>query len=178
MKSPISKIEYPVTPRKNVTKKELIVFIAFGVILIGVLIGYQYYQNRPENILPPEMHLKDQTYEQVIDFIESDDTDTIPYEFGFTCVDAALRVWRNAYWNGIVAAPIAIQCTDSSGHMVIGFPTNDKGDIFIEPQSDSQIKLRVGQKYNGQTVRGIYIVSLNFTPIYGSPPYDPNIEPE
>jgi hypothetical protein len=178
MKTPISKIEYPVTPRKNVTKKELIVFCVIVVILMGVVIGYQYYQNRPENILPPEMHLKDQTYEQVINFIESDDTNTIPYEFGFNCVDAAFRLWRNATWNGIGAFLIAIQYTDSPGHMVIAFPTNNKGDIFIEPLSDLEIKLRVGGKYNGLTVRGIYVLSYNFTPFYGSPPYDPNIEPE
>jgi hypothetical protein len=178
MKTPVSKIQYPVTPKKKLTKKELILFCVFFAVLIGLAVWYGHYYNRPQNILPPEMHPAEQTYEQVMDFIQSDDTDTIPYEFGFNCFDAAFRVWRNAYWNGITAAPIAIQYTDSSGHMVIGFPTKDKGDIFIEPQSDAQIKLRVGHQYNGQTIRGIYVVSLNFTPIYGSPPYEPNINPE
>jgi len=172
------KIPNAITPKKNLTKRQSIMFWTILAIALGLVIYFGYYYNRPEYILPPEMRLEEQTYQQVIDFIEADDTDTIPYEFGFNCVDAAFRVWRNACWQGIGAAQIAIQYTESSGHMVVAFPTNDKGDIFIEPQSDSQIKLRVGHKYNGLTVRGIYIVSYNFTPLYDSPPYDPNIKPE
>ena len=178
MKTPISKIQYPITPKENLPKKQLL--ILFGVIcalLLGFVLWSEFL-NRPESVLPPEWHLGEQTHEQVMNFIKSDDTDTIPYGFGFNCVDAAFSVWRNACWQGIGAVQIAIQYTDSSGHMVIGFPTNDKGAIFIEPQSDSQIELRVGHEYNGQTIRGIYTVSHNYSPIYDSPPYDDNMDPE
>jgi len=189
MKALISKVQDAMTPKKKLTKRQSIIFWVIFALLFGLVlyVGIYYEQtgrypleflNRTENILPPEMHLEEQTYDQVMDFIRSDDTDTIPYEFGFNCVDSAFRVWSNARWQGIGAAQIAIQYTDSSGHMVVAFPTNDKGDIFIEPQSDLQIKLRVGHKYNGLTVRGIYIVSYNFTPLYDSPPYDSNINPD
>jgi hypothetical protein len=189
MKALISKVQDAMTPKKKLTRKQSIIFWVILAVLAGLVIWFGYYHdmtgrwpleflNRPESILPPEMHSENQTYDQVINFIRSDDTNTIPYEFGFNCVDAAFRIWRNATWHGIVAAPIAIQYTDSPGHMVIGFPTNDKGDIFIEPQNDLQIRLRVGQEYNGGTVRGIYVVNYDFTPLYDSPPYDPNIKPE
>jgi len=188
MKTLIPRIQDAIKPKKKLTKKQITFLVIFALLFGLVLyVGIYYEQtgrypleflNRPEIVLPPEMHIEEQTYDQVMDFIRSDYTDTIPYEFGFNCVDAAFRVWRNAYWEGIVAAPISIQYTESPGHMVIGFPTNDKGDIFIEPLSDLQIKLRVGHKYNGQTIRGIYIVNLDFSPLYDSPPYDTNIEPE
>jgi hypothetical protein len=188
MKTPVAKIRYPVTPEKGPTRKQLIVFGVIAAILIGVVAWFSIYHdqtgrypldflNGSQSILPPQVSGENQSYEQVIDFVKSDDTNRIPYGFGFNCVDAAFRMWRNATWDGIVAVPIAIQYTDSSGHMVIGFPTNDKGDVFIEPQDDLQIRLRVGQNYNGQTVRGIYIVDYDFTPLYDSPPYDPNIKP-
>lgn len=168
------------------TKRQWIPLCAILVLLI-VLVSYvgDHYEktgrypleflNRQESILPPEMHIGQQTYDQVMDFIRSDDTDSIPYAFGFNCVDAAFRVWTNARWQGIAVAQIAIQYTDSSGHMVVAFPTTDKGDIFIEPQSDSQIRLRVGHKYSGKTIRGIYVVSYDFTPLYDSPPYDTDV---
>lgn len=175
--------------KKRLTKKQLIILYVVFALILGLVVWFGYYYeqtgryplsflNRPESILPPEMHSEEQAYEQVIDFIRSDDTDTIPYEFGFNCVDAAFRIWRNATWEGIIAYPIVIQYNDSSEHMVIAFPTNDRGDVFIEPQNDWQIKLRVGQNYNGRTVRGIYVLDYTPLPLGDSPPYDPNIEPE
>ena len=188
MKTLIPKMQDPLRPRKQLTTKQ---FIGLCVFLTLAVIGiwfFGYYSstglypisffNRQEIVLPPEMHPEEQTYKQIMDFIQSDDTNTILYGDGFNCVDATFRIWRNAYWKGIVAYPIVIQYNESPGHMVIGFPTNDKGDIFIEPLSDLQIKLRVGHKYNGQTIKGIYVVNLDFSPLYDSPPYDTNIEPE
>jgi hypothetical protein len=177
-KTPISKIQYGITPEKNLTKKQVIIFWVSCVVLVGLAVWFAYYYNRAESILPPEMHSENQTYEQVIDFIRSDDTDTIPYEFGFNCVDATFRIWRSATWQGITAYPIVIQYNDSPGHMVIAFPTNDRGDVFIEPQNDLQIKLRVGQNYDGREIRGIYILDYTPLPLGNSPPYDPNIKPE
>ena len=189
MKTPASKTRYPVTPDKGLTRRQQIaLFVIFALLMCGAMWFGTYYDrtgrypldflNAPESVLPPEVNGHNQTYEQVIDFVKSDDTDEIAYGFGFNCVDAAFRMWRKATWDGIVAVPVAIQYTSPSGHMVIGFPTNDKGDIFIDPQSDLQIRLRVGHMYNGQTVRGIYALSYNFTPLYDSPPYDTNIKPE
>jgi len=189
MKAVISKIQDVIKPRKKLTRKQsIIVCVIFVVFMIAVVWFVSYYEetgryplaflNRPESILPPEMHSKEQTSQQVIDFIQSDDTDAIPYGFGFNCVDATFRIWRNATWKGTTAYPIVVQYNESLGHMVIAFPTNDRGDVFIEPQSDLQIRLRAGQNYNGRRIRGIYVLNYTPLPLGDSPPFDPNIKPE
>lgn len=188
MKALIPKIQDATKPRKKLMKKQLLGFCLIAV-LFGIFIWFNIHYditglyplsflNRLESILPPEMHSEEQTYEQVIDFVQSDDTDKIPYGVGFNCVDATFRIWRNAVWQGITAYPIVIQYNESPEHMVIAFPTNDRGDVFIETQNDLQIRLRVGQNYNERKVRGIYVLDYTPLPLGDSPPYDTNIDPE
>ena len=189
MKALISKIRDANKPRKELTKKQsIVVYVIFAFLLILFVWFGSYYDytgrwplsflNRPESILPPEMRIEEQTYKQVIDFIQSDDTDTIPYGVGFNCVDATFRIWRNADWEGIAAYPIVIQYNESPGHMVIAFPTNDRGDVFIEPQNDLQIRPRVEQDYDGRRVRGIYVLDYDPLPLDDSPPFDFDIDPK
>jgi hypothetical protein len=133
--------------------------------------------NKPENVFPPISDLKNQTFDKVVAFIKSDDTNKIPYGKGFNCEDYTFKVWLNARWAGITGNPIILQYEDGTGHMVIGFRTVDKGDVFFEPQTDEQIRPRIGYQYAGETIRGIYYLDLNqFIALYNSPPYDPNIK--
>jgi hypothetical protein len=182
MKALIPKMQDPLKPRKQLTTKQFIAFCVFLTLGVLAIWFFSYYGstglypfsflNRPEIVLPPEMHPEEQTYKQVFDFIQSDDTETIPYGDGFNCVDATFRIWRNAYWEGIAAYPIVIEYNESPGHMVIVFPTSDRGDIIIEPQGDLQIRPRVGQDYDGRQVKGIYVFDCDFLPLDDSPPYD------
>lgn len=96
--------------------------------------------NKPEIVLPPEMHPEEQTYKQIMDFVQSDDTNTILYGDGFNCVDATFRIWRNAFWQGIMAYPIIIQYNESPGHMIIAFQTKDEGTVLIEPLNDLRVR--------------------------------------
>jgi len=153
--------------------------VIFFILMLLLSIGYSYYlnyhQNKPQYVLPPKFNTENQTFDMVLSFIKSDDTDTIPYGEGFNCADSVFRIWRNAYWQGIQAVPIAIQYEEPPGHMVIGFPTIDRGDIFIETQNDQQIRLAVGQNYDGRKVRGFYILDFVPIPLANSPEYDTNI---
>jgi len=188
MKALVSRIQDAIKPKKKLTKKQITFLVIFALLFGLVLyVGIYYEQtgrypleflNIPEIVLPPEMHPEEQTCKQVIDFIQSDDTNTIPYGDGFNCVDAAFRIWRNAYWKGIAAYLIVIQYNEPPGHMVIAFPTNDRGDIIIEPQSDLQIRPRVGQYYDGRQVKGIYVFDCDPLPLDDSPPYDSDIDPK
>lgn len=188
MKALISKIQDAIKPRKKLTKKQSIILcVIFALFVISIWFVAYYditgryplsFLNRPESVLPPEMRIEEQTYKQVIDFIQSDDTDTISYGVGFNCVDATFRIWRNANWKGIIACPIAIQYNEPPGHMVIAFPTNDRGDVFVEPQNDLQIRPRVGQDYDGRKVRGIYVLNYTYLPLDDSPPFDFDMDPE
>jgi hypothetical protein len=134
------------------------------------------FLNKPENVFPPESDMNKQTFDKVVAFMKSDDTNKIPYGDGFNCMDATFRVFLNARWKGIAGAPIVLQYTDGTGHMVIGFSTIDKKDVFFEPQTDTQIRPRIGYDYAGKTIRGIYY--LGWSALDNSPPYDPNIKPE
>lgn len=182
MKALIQSIDNVSRPRKKLTRTQLLALFLLAALVATFSWFCIHYEttglfplpflNRAETILPPEMHPEQQTYSQVIDFIQSDDNDTIPYADGFNCVDAALRIWRNAYWKGLTAYLIAIQYNESPGHMVIAFPTNDRGTVIIEPQSDSLIRPRVGQYYGGRQVRGIYALDFEALPLDDSPPYE------
>jgi len=189
MKDLVSKVRNAIQPKKKLTKRQSITFyVIFGLGMIASLwLGFYYeatgrypvpFLNRPESVLPPKMHSQGQTYEQVFDFIRSDDTDKTQYGVGFNCVDATFKIWRNATWKGLEAYPIVIQYYESPGHMVIAFPTKDRGDIFIEPQNDLQIRIRIGQNYNGRKVRGFYVLDYAPLPLDNSPPFDPNMKPE
>jgi len=134
------------------------------------------FLNKPESVFPPIIDLNKQTFDKVVDFIKSDDTNKIPYGDGFNCMDATFRVYLNARWKGIASAPIVLQYTDGTGHMVIGFSTIDKRDVFFEPQTDEQVRPWIGHDYADKTIRGIYY--LGWSALDDSPPYDPNIKPE
>lgn len=168
--------------RTKMTKKQ---WIAFFILISLFFIGmgfYSYYSdtglfplsplNKSESILPPECDPSGQTFEDVSSFMQSDNTNTIAYCEGFNCVDSVFRVWLNARWQGIAAIPIAIQYEKSSGHMVIGFPTIDRGDVFFETQNNVQIRPRVDKYYNGKKVRGFYYMDVIWFPLDNSPEYD------
>lgn len=180
------------SPKKKPTKTQkvidIIIYVLVGIILAAFMYIVYYHEstglypisllNEPANFLPPKMGSQNQTYEQVIDFVRSDDTDKIEFGTGFNCVDATFRMWRNATWKGISAYPIVIQYDEPLGHMIILFPTKDQGDIFIEPQNDWQVRPRVTQNYNGRKVRGFYVLDYDPIPLDNSPPYDFNIRNE
>ena len=175
--------------KKKLTKKQrIIASVILGLFVVTVFsFGYYYeatgrnlipFLNKTEDILPPKMGPEGQMYEQVINLIKSDDTHKIQLEIGFNCVDVAIRIWRNATWEGIRAYPIVIQYNESPGHMIIAFPTKDRGNIFIEPQNDWQVSLRVGQNYNNRKIRGLYVLDYAPVPLENSPQYDLNITSE
>jgi hypothetical protein len=151
------------------------------MLIIGGCIGYAAasYQitgywpgESPEVILPPAgVSGENQSLADVQAFMNNDSTDEITLGEGFNCVEFTFMTMRNANWHGIVAYPIEIDFDDSPNHMVIGFPTNDSGDVFFEPQNDMRIYPAVGRLYMGHRITAIYAWSLSivFQPLDGSP---------
>jgi hypothetical protein len=162
--------------RQQISQRRKLILGALILLLVAGIGGYFiYYNSRPQYVLPPKFNTENQTYNIVISFIQSDNTDSIPYGEGFNCVDSVFRVWRNAVWKGIVGVPVAIQYDSPPAHMVIGFPTIDKGDIFIESENDQQIRLAVGQFYDGRKIRGFYALDVLCDPLGNSPQFDSDI---
>lgn len=92
------------------------------------------------------------TYSEMKEFLAADTTDSKPYiENEYVCFDFAAELNNNADAAGIQAAYVRIRSQDW-GHAVVAFQTVDRGLIFIEPQSDREVELVIGQPYPWQQV--------------------------
>jgi hypothetical protein len=106
---------------------------------------------------------RDPTWNQLVNFIKSDETDKHPYQFGsFVCADFAEMLHNNAEKAGIRAAYVGLELGSSpdypmgAGHACNAFQTSDKGLVYIDctrhlgagPRSaDKSVEVRVGSDY-------------------------------
>jgi len=87
------------------------------------------------------------THKEMVKFLRDDKTDKIPFIRGeFVCFDYSAKLNNNADAAGIRAAYVRVRSEDW-GHALVAFNTLDKGLIFIEPQSDIEVKLELGKPY-------------------------------
>ena len=98
--------------------------------------GYDYVSNDP-------------TYEMVMEFLADDRTDNKKYdESEYNCTDYSADVKANAADEGIRCAYVNIYFAGHMGHSIVAFDTTDEGLVFIEPQTDDEVDLQVGQRYH------------------------------
>ena len=85
-------------------------------------------------ILVDDPTARDPTWEELMHFLEEDDTDRILYQLGsFNCIDFAERLHNNAESRGIRAAYVSVSFHDrQNGHAINAFETADKGMVFID----------------------------------------------
>jgi hypothetical protein len=92
-------------------------------------------------------HIRDPTYQEVLDFVEADQTDKILYDLkSFNCFDFSAAVKKNAFDLGYRAFFVYIEFKVTS-HSVVAFNTTDEGIVFVEPQHDKVLSLEVGENY-------------------------------
>lgn len=110
--------------------------------------------------------LRDPTYQEMKNFLIYDLTDLNEFSEGvffslfsyYDCSNFAKDVKVNAIKKGIRCACVSVRFKErGSGHVVIAFNTIDKGVIFIEPQTDEEIKIAVGVEHFGKTISSYYI---------------------
>ncbi|MCE5227081.1 MAG: hypothetical protein LLG05_14645 [Porphyromonadaceae bacterium] len=95
---------------------------------------------------------KDPTYQEVKNFLQSDQTDKHSYILGkFVCADFAEQVQNNAEIAGYNCAFVDITFADSVGHTCNAFNTTDRGLIFI----DCTNSLEGSGPYNGDCIVNI-----------------------
>ena len=88
------------------------------------------------------------TYQEALQFISSDPTNENAYLEGrYTCTDFATDFWNNAVSKGYVCGYVIIYFPSGQSHAIDCFNTTDNGLIFIEPQTDSVVKLIRNQPY-------------------------------
>jgi hypothetical protein len=95
--------------------------------------------------------LRDPTYQEALQFIESDQTDKNPYkDQEYTCANYATEFRSNALKAGYRCGHVRAFFDDWS-HALNCFNTTDRGMIFVEPQLDEVVPLTIGQPYWDRT---------------------------
>lgn len=75
----------------------------------------------------------DPTWDELIAFLHSDDTDERLYiEDSFVCADFAEMVHNNAEASGIKAAYVGVDFVEGEGHALTAFNTTDKGLVYVD----------------------------------------------
>ena len=93
------------------------------------------------------VELYNPTYKEMKEFLARDKTDSNPFIRGeYVCSDFAAELNHNAEANGIRVAYVRIRA-EKWGHALVAFETVDRGLIFIEPQSDREVELVIGEPF-------------------------------
>ena len=98
--------------------------------------------------------LGDTTYAAMLTFLASDKTDLNTYNVNtYNCVNFSADVIANAAKQYIRCALISIDMNNAdAGHDIVAFNTTDKGMVYIEPQNDCIVNLKVGGRYYQEEV--------------------------
>jgi len=117
----------------------------------GYTIGYQ------KGWTTTGFNIKDPTYQEMLTFIRNDKTDQKNYIDGsYVCHDFTIDVKRNAFNAGYRCFFVYIEMgkytVDPSAHALVAFNTTDRGIVYIEPQTDMIMNVKVGQPYWDRTV--------------------------
>lgn len=90
------------------------------------------------------------------------------YGDGYNCVDYAWDSMRLLRWQGQSSVIIGLDIDDDPDpdHAILLVPTEDKGWVFVEPQTGKQIKVVViGGRYAGQTINAIEVMTIGWIPL-------------
>ena len=91
------------------------------------------------------------SYEEVLEFLRSDQTDKIEYSDDFDCASFSNVVRNNAISKGIkcgIASFNAENMEEHIGHAINCFETTDRGIVYFDPQTDGErYDIRVGGYY-------------------------------
>ena len=94
--------------------------------------------------------VKDPTYKEMKSFLSADIIDSFTYTTDeYVCHDFAAQVSSNAREKKIRCGYVLIDFLDADvvGHALIAFYTTDRGLIYVEPQTDEEVRLAVGKHY-------------------------------
>ena len=124
----------------------------------GYLLGYDVgYVQGAEDLTQTGWYLRDPTYEEAMLFISVDDTDKNLYTPSYVCYDFTADFSENAALDNYRCGFVYIEFS-SSAHAIACFNTTDQGLIYVEPQNDEIVSVRIGQSYLGQTIVDVGII--------------------
>lgn len=87
------------------------------------------------------------------------------YGEGYNCVDYAWEAMRLLRWQGQASVIVKLDLDPDPDHAILLVPTEDKGWVFIEPQTASEVFPTVGGHYQiYQTIKAIDVMVLEWIP--------------
>lgn len=128
------------------TKIFLIFVIGMCLIGIGMLISYVW--------LSCTEHIS--TLNQVKVFLLTDKTDRNDYTASYQCADFCADVINNANDAGLKCG-LVLLFYDEGQHSIVVFQI-DKGLVYVEPQTDEVIEIKVGDIYPDKLVTKILVI--------------------
>jgi hypothetical protein len=122
--------------------------------LTGYELGYEvgYNEGYQKGVLDGAgtgYTLRDPTFLELLSFLADDKTDRNPYTPSYTCINFAADVKNNAFEAGYRCGFVYIKFKDSA-HAVVCFNTTNRGLVFVEPQYDDIVTLKIGESYAAQ----------------------------
>jgi hypothetical protein len=113
--------------------------------------------------------IKDPTYQQVLDFLETDKTNENEYHApDYVCAHYARDVGNNAEVSSLRCAYVVLRHPNSA-HTIVAFETVDEGMVYFDPQSDDPVVPVIGKRFYECIIAGKGY-------FYPEPDYDDTIE--
>jgi len=112
-----------------------------------------------EDVAPANLAvtLENPTFEEMRDFLLKDTTSRNLFILNeYECRHFATEVDNNAEAAGWRCGFVLL-CYERGQHAVIAFNTIDRGLVYIEPQTDAAIDVKVGGTYQNQEIKEILI---------------------
>lgn len=158
--------------RKPMTKDRIINLVSILLVtFLSLAMGwmYGYYQGTgtfpltvSKTVLTPEIETTISS-EDVEEFLENTSVDLGEYGVDSNCVESAILLSRAAAWYGLEAYIIELDFLDSdTGHLILGFVTEDDGWVFIEPSTSEQVYPVEGGQYSGYTIEAMYALDIYY----------------
>jgi hypothetical protein len=114
----------------------------------------------PVSALQNNEGAKNPSWDMLIQFLESDQTEIIPYTEDFTCSDYALMLHNNAELMGIRAGYVALDGRDLC-HALNVFEVVDRGITYVDcTRADMIVRLEAGKPYHGEGLTGKWSVEF------------------
>lgn len=141
----------------------LVLAVLFAGMFAGYVRGYVVgtgtypFVSETRSVVPPDVSMAQSS--EVDTFVAEDKTSLEQYDVGFNCVEFALLAARNAQWKGIAATVVRLDFSDGTGHMILGFPTEDAGWRFLQVEGGEWVYPHVGGMFGGEKIAGIYYLS-------------------
>jgi len=108
-------------------------------------------------ICQPDLSLSEPLWADVEKFLKLDNSNMLSRREEGGCMDRAESLCNNATEQGIWTYVVMVNTASDNGHVLVAFPTQDKGLVFVEPINDQVVICEKGYDYSLNFPKGYWI---------------------